>query len=77
MHRLRYAFMIVALAAFPLSAIADDMKVPAPEVPPSCTPGGCSPAESCASEAEKCYSIEGAFYCCTVAPYPGDPEVGE
>ena len=74
---IRYVVLILFLAAFPISALADDLEVPAPEVPPSCTPGGCSPAELCASEAEKCYSIEGAFYCCTIAPYPGTPVFGE
>lgn len=47
-----------------------------PTISNICSPGGCSPAEPCAEKDEKCYTINGAFYCCFEPP-GGAEQVGE
>ena len=81
------------LFAFPLSsALADDNgngngngddveEIPLaptdPDISDICTPADCSPANACPDTDQSCYTINGAFYCCTSAPSPGMEAVGD
>lgn len=76
--------ILAAFLAIPLSAAfaqdgGEDLPVapPDPDISDVCTPAECSPATPCADPDEKCYSVEGAMYCCVMPPVPGAQAVGE
>jgi hypothetical protein len=49
---------------------------PDPDVSDVCTPSDCNPAKPCPDPDQECYSLNGAFYCCTMPPEPGMEAVG-
>ena len=48
-----------------------------PDISDVCTLSDCSPAKPCADPDENCYTLNGVFYCCTMAPDPGMEAVGD
>lgn len=48
-----------------------------PDISDICTPSDCSPAKACPDSDQSCYTINGAFYCCTEPPSPGAEAVGD
>lgn len=91
--RLRTAFLILILILFiavPVrSAFSDDndsaggdveefpLAPNDPDISDVCTLSDCNPAKPCADPDESCYTLNGVFYCCTMAPDPGMEAVGD
>jgi len=48
-----------------------------PDISDVCTLSDCSPAKPCADPDQNCYTLNGVFYCCTMAPDPGMEAVGD
>ena len=48
-----------------------------PDISDVCTLSDCNPAKPCADPDENCYTLNGVFYCCTMAPDPGMEAVGD
>jgi len=82
--------LILFIAVPVMSAFADDgkgsdsgdvEKLPLapndPDISDVCTLSDCSPAKPCADPDENCYTLNGVFYCCTMAPDPGMEAVGD
>ena len=89
---LKKAFLILILILFivvpVMSAFSDDdnsggdvEKFPLapndPDISDVCTLSDCNPAKPCADPDENCYTLNGVFYCCTMAPDPGMEAVGD
>ncbi len=84
---LRKPFLITTLFLFfvvPFSFAEEDgdvEKIPLapndPDISDVCTLSDCSPAKPCADPDENCYTLNGVFYCCTMAPDPGMEAVGD
>lgn len=89
---LKKAFLILILILFiavpVMSAFSDDDKSGGdvekfplapndPDISDVCTLSDCSPAKPCADPDENCYTLNGVFYCCTMAPDPGMEAVGD
>ncbi len=80
-------FLIIALilSLGVMSAAGDDdgdvEKLPLapndPDISDVCTLSDCNPAKPCADPDENCYTLNGVFYCCTMAPDPGMEAVGD
>jgi len=76
--------LIVLITAFmfflPLTmTYADDEQQapPDPDISDICTLSDCNPARPCADEEQKCYSLNGVFYCCVMPPSGGAQAVGD
>lgn len=84
LNKLCLSLILAALLALPTAAsYAQDGGGDLPAAPPDtdisdiCTPSKCSPATPCPDPDEKCYAVEGAFYCCVMPPVPGMEAVGD
>ena len=77
------AALIVIAAVFLLismpSVNADEIeKAPAdPDISDICTLSDCNPTKPCLDENERCYTLNGVFYCCIMPPSGGAQSVGE
>ncbi|MCI0482594.1 MAG: hypothetical protein L0213_13525 [Candidatus Dadabacteria bacterium] len=76
--------VILILSLGTAFAIADDDDVEEiplapndPDISDVCTLSDCNPAKPCADPDENCYTLNGVFYCCTMAPDPGMEAVGD
>ncbi|MEW6144472.1 MAG: hypothetical protein AB1598_05585 [Thermodesulfobacteriota bacterium] len=85
---LRKVFLVIILIlslAVPFAFADDDdsdvEKFPLapndPDISDVCTLSDCNPAKPCADPDENCYTLNGVFYCCTMAPDPGMEAVGD
>ena len=48
-----------------------------PDISDVCTLSDCSTAKPCPDPDQSCYTLNGVFYCCTMAPDPGMEAVGD
>lgn len=73
-----FIVLLAALLSFSISIASaiEEEDIQLPEPAGSCSSDPCSPASPCPSKDEKCYSSNGAFYCCAMPPFPGAEAVG-
>lgn len=70
----------VLLTAAPIAFTQADEIEEAPEdvdISDICALSDCSPAKPCVEQGEHCYTVNGAFYCCSEPPSGGAMKVGE
>lgn len=69
------AYLVIPLA---IAYSDEEEQAPVdPDISDICTLSDCNPAKPCLEEDEKCYTLNGVFYCCVMPPSGGAEAVGE